>query len=358
VLEADDTVGGISRTVEREGWRFDIGGHRFFTKVAEVEKLWKEILGARRLPPSPPPQPHLLPRQVLRLPAQGRQRPAQPGHHRGGAMRRSRTGGCGSVPPPTSRTFEGWVSARFGRRLYRIFFKTYTEKVWGVHPSKLPGRLGRAAHQEPLAVPAVLDSVPKRPPRDRRDVASSRSSTTPSRARDDVGALPPTTWPRRGAPVLHVNVGWPHPPPRRQRRRGRQPRSRRRTGARRPGRVISSMPFGELLLAMDPPPPPEVQDAADGPCATATSSPWPWWSPSGPPSPTTGSTSTPPRCRSAGCRTSVRGPRTWSRSGRTCLGLEYFVLRRRRLWTMDDDDLVELGRKELAILGLVRSRPT
>jgi NADPH-dependent 2,4-dienoyl-CoA reductase/sulfur reductase-like enzyme len=44
VLEADSVVGGISRTVERDGWRFDIGGHRFFTKVKEVEELWHEIL--------------------------------------------------------------------------------------------------------------------------------------------------------------------------------------------------------------------------------------------------------------------------------------------------------------------------
>src|SRR5688572_30417576 len=44
VLEADDVVGGISRTAEREGWRFDIGGHRFFTKVKAVEDLWHEIL--------------------------------------------------------------------------------------------------------------------------------------------------------------------------------------------------------------------------------------------------------------------------------------------------------------------------
>ena len=44
VLEADDVVGGISRTVERDGWRFDIGGHRFFTKVQPVEDLWHEIL--------------------------------------------------------------------------------------------------------------------------------------------------------------------------------------------------------------------------------------------------------------------------------------------------------------------------
>src|ERR1019366_3330919 len=46
ILEADDVVGGISRTAVREGWRFDIGGHRFFTKVKPVEDLWFEILGA------------------------------------------------------------------------------------------------------------------------------------------------------------------------------------------------------------------------------------------------------------------------------------------------------------------------
>src|SRR5690349_21778305 len=44
VFEGTDAVGGISRTVERDGWRFDIGGHRFFTKVPEVEALWYELL--------------------------------------------------------------------------------------------------------------------------------------------------------------------------------------------------------------------------------------------------------------------------------------------------------------------------
>ena len=61
--------------------------------------------------------------------------------HRGRASGRRRT----------SDSFEGWVSARFGWRLYRIFFKTYTEKVWGVPADRAAGRLGRPAHQEPLA---------------------------------------------------------------------------------------------------------------------------------------------------------------------------------------------------------------
>ena len=44
ILESDKVVGGISRTVEKNGWKFDIGGHRFFTKVDEVNKIWDEIL--------------------------------------------------------------------------------------------------------------------------------------------------------------------------------------------------------------------------------------------------------------------------------------------------------------------------
>ncbi|MCU1401605.1 MAG: FAD-dependent oxidoreductase, partial [Acidimicrobiales bacterium] len=44
MLESDNTVGGISRTVERDGWRLDIGGHRFFTKVPEVAALWQDVL--------------------------------------------------------------------------------------------------------------------------------------------------------------------------------------------------------------------------------------------------------------------------------------------------------------------------
>src|SRR6476659_11076604 len=45
VLEADDTVGGISRTARYKGYRFDIGGHRFFTKIQPVQSLWEELLG-------------------------------------------------------------------------------------------------------------------------------------------------------------------------------------------------------------------------------------------------------------------------------------------------------------------------
>src|SRR5579872_1687387 len=53
VLEADNFVGGLSRTVEREGWRFDVGGHRFFTKVSEVQAIWEELLTPDEFPMRP-----------------------------------------------------------------------------------------------------------------------------------------------------------------------------------------------------------------------------------------------------------------------------------------------------------------
>ena len=77
VHEAEYAVGGIARTETYRGYRFDIGGHRFYTKVAEVERLWHELLG-RRADPRAPAVAHLLPGPLLRLPAAAAQRRAQP----------------------------------------------------------------------------------------------------------------------------------------------------------------------------------------------------------------------------------------------------------------------------------------
>ena len=68
VLEKLPIVGGLARTENYRGFHFDIGGHRFFTKVEEVDKLWHEVLGDR-VPPAPAPLPHLLRAEVLLLPA-------------------------------------------------------------------------------------------------------------------------------------------------------------------------------------------------------------------------------------------------------------------------------------------------
>ena len=136
VLEADDTVGGISRTVERDGWRFDVGGHRFFTKVGAVEDLWHEILPDEELMVRP---------RMSRIYYQGKyyDYPLKPLNalRNLGLVESLRCAGSYAWarlhPPEDQSTFEGWVAARFGWRLYQHFFKTYTEKVWGYPGSEL-----------------------------------------------------------------------------------------------------------------------------------------------------------------------------------------------------------------------------
>jgi protoporphyrinogen oxidase len=129
VLERDATVGGLARTEERDGYRFDLGGHRFFTKCSEVEELWHEVLGEELL---------LRPR-LSRIYYRGRfldyplracdviaklgplELTLALGSYLNAAFRHS-----------PDENFEQWVSSRFGRRLYEMFFRSYTEKVWGV----------------------------------------------------------------------------------------------------------------------------------------------------------------------------------------------------------------------------------
>ena len=130
LLEAGKQVGGISQTVSYKDFRFDIGGHRFFSKVPMVNELWNEILGDNFL---------LRPR-ISRIYYNNRffDYPLKASNA---------LAGLGPVetlligfsyaktkmfPSSNEENFEQWVINRFGTRLYQIFFKTYTEKVWGI----------------------------------------------------------------------------------------------------------------------------------------------------------------------------------------------------------------------------------
>lgn len=138
VLEGDDKVGGIARTETYKGYRFDIGGHRFFTKVGEVEALWYEILG----------------NDFIKVPRMSRiyykdkffDYPLSIGNTL------SNLGIINSglivwsyfkakvqslLQKKEAETFEEWVTQSFGERLYKTFFKTYTEKVWGIPCSQI-----------------------------------------------------------------------------------------------------------------------------------------------------------------------------------------------------------------------------
>ncbi len=135
VFEKDSDVGGISKTVNYQGYLFDIGGHRFFTKYSEVEKLWKEILGDEFIT-----RPRLS-----RIYYGGKfyNYPLKPLN----ALTNLGIFTSASVilsylyaqirPVKEVRNFEQWVSNKFGNKLFNIFFKTYTEKVWGTPCSEI-----------------------------------------------------------------------------------------------------------------------------------------------------------------------------------------------------------------------------
>jgi len=136
IVESDDKVGGISRTVESNGWRFDIGGHRFFTKVDEVYEIWNEILESDDFLLRPRMSRIYYNQKFFDYPLKASNALLNLGIIE--AIRCVLSYLYVRINPPKDQTnFEGWVAARFGWRLYNIFFKTYTEKVWGIEATKI-----------------------------------------------------------------------------------------------------------------------------------------------------------------------------------------------------------------------------
>jgi protoporphyrinogen oxidase len=131
VLERDPTyVGGISRTVNYKGYLFDIGGHRFFSKSREVVDLWNEIL-----PDDFVERPRLsrifYGGKFYSYPLKAFEALANLGiWTSAGCMLSYAFAKLTPVKAPA--TFHQWVRNNFGEKLFSIFFKTYTEKVWGM----------------------------------------------------------------------------------------------------------------------------------------------------------------------------------------------------------------------------------
>ena len=136
VLEKDERfVGGIARTVEHRGYRFDIGGHRFFSKSQEIEDLWTEVLGEEML----------ACKRLSRIYYRGKYfdypLKATNALLNMGPVETARCifsyVSAKVHPIKNPQNFEDWVSNAFGHRLFSIFFKTYTEKVWGIDTKEL-----------------------------------------------------------------------------------------------------------------------------------------------------------------------------------------------------------------------------
>ncbi len=356
VFEADDVVGGISRTVEREGWRFDIGGHRFFTKVPAVERWWHEVLPEEDFLSRPRMSRILYAGKLFDYPL----KPVNALRNLGlvEAIRSVASYVAAKLRPPRDQShFEGWVSARFGQRLYRIFFKTYTEKVWGMPATAIQAdwaaqriknlSLGSAIvhalfpRQGQTEVTTLIDrfQYPRTGPGLMWERATEQVRAGGGEVRLGtavVGLL------RGDLGVVAVEV---------------ESRDADGTAVRRvvsADEVISSMPLPELVLAMDPPAPADVREAARALSHRDF---------------LTVALVVPEVCGFPDNWIYVHSPEarvgrvqnfgSWSphlvKDGRTCLGLEYFVDEGDDLWESDDADLVALATAELELLGLVPS---
>ncbi len=349
VLEADTVVGGISQTAERDGWRFDIGGHRFFTKVQAVEDVWFEILG---------------PDDFLRRPRQSRI------YYRGkfydypivpfNALRN--LGPVEAVrcmasyvwvrlhPPADRSTLEGFVASRFGWRLYRHFFKTQSEKVWGVPCTEIQADWGAQRIKDLSLFRAVWEALKPKRLRARREPAKQVTSLIDEFNYPKYG--PGMMWERcaeivtaHGTKVILNSVV-----DRIAHAGGRAVSVTAVTDGvpteYECSDVISSMPISELLRSMDPPVPADVLRAANDlryrahitvalvvPEAASFPDNWIY-------------------INDANVKVGrIQNFGRWSpylvKDGRTCLGLELFVDEGDEWWNLEDAELIERGKREL-----------
>jgi protoporphyrinogen oxidase len=356
VLEATDVVGGISQTAQRDGWKFDIGGHRFFTKVQPVEALWHEILADDEFLQRP---------RMSRIFYQGKYydypiKPLNALRNLGfvEAVRCVVSYLAAKVRPPKDQsTLEGYVVADYGRRLYEHFFRTYNIKVWGVDPSELSADFGAQRIKGMSLWHAVWEPIRSRLFGRRADKSRQVTSLIEEFQYPKYG--PGMMWERCAELVTAAGSELEF---------DRQVTSIRRDdhGATAvvavdgdgneidypADEIISTMPFAHLARALDPPPPAEVVAAANGlgfrdfltvalvvPEADGFPDNWIYIHS---PEVEVG------RIQNFG---------SWSpylvKDGRTCLGLEYFVFEGDGMWTKSDEDLVAQATRELAALGLV-----
>jgi protoporphyrinogen oxidase len=256
VLEKDAIVGGIARTETYKSYRFDMGGHRFFTKSREVRATWRELLGD----------------DLLRRPRLSRiyyrstffNYPLKP------LNALSKLGIVESIlivlsygrwrlfPYPAEDTFAQWVTNRFGRRLFRTFFKSYTEKVWGISTGELSAEWAAQRIKNLSLTSALLNAVikpgnrivslieefdyPRLGPGMMWEAAKARVEAMGGRVDlcNDVIRLH-----RQGRRIERVSAAGPE-------------------GATSfpVDHVISSMPITEVVAKLDPPPPEAVREAA------------------------------------------------------------------------------------------------
>ena len=348
VLEADDIVGGISRTARYKEFRFDIGGHRFFTKITPVQEIWEELLGDDFIE---------VPR-LSRIHYNGKffNYPLKASNALAGLGVYEATMIIASYvharmrPHPVEENFEQWVSNRFGSRLYRIFFKTYTEKLWGIPCTEIRAEWAAQRIQGLSLARAILSATSLQ----RRSLVIKSLIDQFKYPRLGPGQM----WERcaervqeRGGKVLMshyvkafeveddaVRSVVVETPEGSQRIEGEH--------------FISTIPLRSLVRAFDPPVASEVASAAERLAYRdfilvalildkdrIFPDNWIY-------------------VHTPGVKVGrIQNFNNWSqamvpREGTTCIGMEYFCFAGDGLWTTSDEELIELAGRELAELGL------
>ena len=351
VLEADDIVGGLSRTAQYKGFRFDIGGHRFFTKIEPVQRLWEEILGDEFID---------VPR-LSRIYYDGKffDYPLKAAN----ALR-----GLGILnavqivlscikwrykPYPIEENFEQWVTNRFGKRLYEIFFKTYTEKVWGIPCTEIRAEWAAQRIQNLSLEKAILSAASL----NRRSTKIKTLISEFKYPRLGPGQMWEMCRDRIEDMGNRVLMGHKVSGIDLQDGRVVGVRAETATGEQYfpADHVISTTAVRTLVRALSPAPPPSVLAAANGLryrdfvavaliLGRENMFPDNWI-----------------YIHSPGVQVGrIQNFNNWSKAmvpvpGKTCLGLEYFCFKGDGLWESSDADLIAQAVRELEVLNIARA---
>lgn len=352
VVEKDSVVGGLSRTVNYNGYHFDIGGHRFFTKVQVVDDMWHEVLGN-----------DFLTRKRLSRIFYNNKFFNYPFNLTNALFGLGIWNSIMIVfsylwaqvfPQKPEKTFDQWVSNRFGRRLYKIFFETYTEKVWGIPCNEISAEWAAQRIKGLSLLKAIKNTLIKEQTGNKQQVVKTLidSFKYPKFGPGMMWEKVTDTLNRDGSRVLlnsdvskiYINNN------------SVEKIEIIKNGHKKeiPGNnFISSMPIRELIQKFDPPVPDEILQAANDlkyrdfltvSLVVKKKEVFPDnWIYIHDPNVEVGR---------------IQNFKNWSEDmvpeeEKTCLGLEYFCFEGDGLWSMDDRDLIELGKKELQQTGLV-----
>jgi len=356
VLEKDLTVGGLAKTVNHKDFRFDIGGHRFYTKAEVAANIWREVLAEKDFLRRKRLSRIYYNKKFFHYPLRASSMLFNLGLGNGCLILLSYLR-AQLFPLKHEHNFEQWVTNRFGKRLYNTFFKSYTEKVWGIPAHEITAEWARQRIKG-LSLAVLLKDIFRK------------------QTRNGQGAVVKTLINEFDYPRLGPGMMWETMAEIVRDRGGII-----RTGSRleiihwrldaveavtitnehgqqetvRGTHFISSMPIRELVRKLAPAPPAHVLAAAgklqyrdfitvvliinrrdifpDN------------WIYIHDPEVKIGR---------------VQNFKNWSSDmvpdqDKTCLGLEYFCFKGDCLWNSSDEQLVELGKRELEKLGLIKA---